>query len=138
MSSTIKVEDPFDRPPVPVGKFALFNYGFRPFFFFAGLFGAVSILFWVGLYAGHMDLNLTSSDALWHAHEMLFGYTTAAIAGFFLTVIPSLPNIRMVGGIQAKRYQISWRGNTASIPRRGSAHWTVCRKPVSILHNNNH
>jgi len=89
MSPTVKVEDPFEKPTDSVGKFALFNYGFRPFFFFAGLFGCMSILVWVGLYAGHMKMDLTSPAVLWHAHEMLFGYTAAAIAGFFLTVIPN-------------------------------------------------
>jgi len=89
MPTLINVEDPSAQRPAPPGGFALFNFGFRPFFFFAALFAVLSILVWVGLYAGHVDLNLTSPIGLWHAHEMLFGYTTAAIAGFFLTVVPN-------------------------------------------------
>jgi uncharacterized protein involved in response to NO len=27
--------------------------------------------------------------AAWHAHEMLFGYSSAALAGFLLTAIPN-------------------------------------------------
>lgn len=89
MPATINIEDPSTPPPAPIKGFALFNYGFRPFFFFAALFAVLSIIVWVGLYAGHVDLNLSSPMVLWHAHEMIFGYTTAAIAGFFLTVVPN-------------------------------------------------
>lgn len=86
---TIQIEDPFAKGPQPSSNFALFNYGFRPFFFLAGLFGALSVPLWVGIFAGHVDLPLVSSVMLWHSHEMLFGYTSAAIAGFFLTVVPN-------------------------------------------------
>lgn len=89
MPAPINVEDPSVQPPAPSAGFALFNLGFRPLFFFAALFAVLSIAIWVGLYAGHVDLNLTSPIGLWHAHEMLFGYTAAAIAGFFLTVVPN-------------------------------------------------
>ena len=89
MPATINVEDPSATPPAPVGGFALFNYGFRPFFFFTALFAVLSGVVWVGMYAGHVDLNLSSSPVMWHAHEMIFGFTAAAIAGFFLTVVPN-------------------------------------------------
>lgn len=86
---TVRIEDPFAQPPAPVGGFALFNYGFRPFFFFAGLFAVVSVGVWLLLFTGHADLGLQDMPARWHAHEMLFGYTMAAVAGFFLTVVPN-------------------------------------------------
>jgi len=86
---TIQIEDPFAKRPQPTSSFALFNYGFRPFFLLAGLFGALSVPLWVGVFAGHMDLGLVASPMLWHGHEMVFGYTTAALAGFFLTVVPN-------------------------------------------------
>lgn len=88
-SPTIKIEDPFVERPQPVSQFALFNYGFRPFFFLAGLFGALSVPLWVVVYGGQVDLALQASPLLWHGHEMLFGYAAAAIAGFFLTVVPN-------------------------------------------------
>lgn len=90
---TLHIEDPFARPPMPpsgfLGGFALFNYGFRPFFFLAGLFAVLSVGMWVLLYSGHAALGLEVAPARWHAHEMLFGYTMAAVAGFFLTVVPN-------------------------------------------------
>lgn len=88
MAPTVRIEDPFAQQPGPASGFALFNYGFRPFFLLAGLYGVVSVLAWLWLYdGGDWSLKMASRD--WHAHEMLFGYSTAAIAGFFLTVVPN-------------------------------------------------
>lgn len=81
MAPTVKIDDPFDQPPVTTG-FALFNYGFRPFFLLAGLMGALALGLWVVLFGGYADLDLQVDPALWHGHEMLFGYTTAALAAF--------------------------------------------------------
>lgn len=94
ISPSIRIEDPAAQKPEAPSGFALFNYGFRPFFFLAGLFAVVSVLVWVGLYAGHVELNLVASPALWHGHEMVFGYTAAAIAGFFLTVVPNWTKVK--------------------------------------------
>ncbi|OOY29489.1 short-chain dehydrogenase [Thioclava sp. L04-15] len=73
----------------------LFGEGFRVFFLAAGIWALVSILVW-GLYlgihaAGGMlwDLPFTMAPHLWHGHEMIFGYGTAAMAGFFLTAVPN-------------------------------------------------
>ncbi|MCW8916891.1 MAG: NnrS family protein [Magnetovibrio sp.] len=105
---TIQIEDPFAKPPVPNSSFVLFNYGFRPFFLFAGLFGALSVPLWVGLFAGHMDMNLIASPALWHGHEMIFGYATAAIAGFFLTVVPNWTSAKVSKGPVLIGLSILW------------------------------
>jgi len=108
MAPTARIEEPIDQPPEPATGFSLFKYGFRPFFFFAGLFGVLSILVWVGVYAGHMGLNLTSPAMLWHAHEMLWGYSAAAIAGFFLTVVPNWTNANAQKGPMLKVLVALW------------------------------
>lgn len=95
---TIKIEDPFADRPQPASNFALFNYGFRPFFFLAGLFAVISVPMWVGLFAGHLDMALVANPVLWHGHEMLFGFATAAIAGFFLTVVPNWTKVKATRG----------------------------------------
>lgn len=86
---TVRIEDPFAQPATPVGSFALFNLGFRVFFFAAGLFAVVGVGIWLLMYTGQIDLDLTDAPARWHAHEMIFGFTMAAVAGFFLTVVPN-------------------------------------------------
>lgn len=70
-------------------QISLFDYGFRPFFLGAGLAALLLVPWW----AAHLTLGVPLATdwpyALWHAHEMLFGFVCAAIAGFLLTAVPS-------------------------------------------------
>lgn len=67
---------------------ALFSYGFRPFFLAAGVFALVAVAGWTWfLHTG--DWSGAYPPHAWHAHEMLFGYVSAAIAGFLYTSIPN-------------------------------------------------
>lgn len=68
--------------PAPRG-FALFALGFRPLYLFAGAYAALSVPLWALQFAG----VLPGANMLWHAHEMLFGYAFAVIAGFLLTAV---------------------------------------------------
>jgi uncharacterized protein involved in response to NO len=67
-------------------RIALWQLGFRPFYFLASLFAALSIPLWVLQYAGYLPLPYVNGP-LWHGYEMLLGYTTAVIAGFLLTAV---------------------------------------------------
>ncbi len=49
----------------------------------AGVYAALSMPLWALQYLGW----LPGADPLWHAHEMLFGYAFAVIAGFLLTAV---------------------------------------------------
>lgn len=64
----------------------LLEHGYRAFFMLAGIFAVVSMAVWAAWIA--LDAAFTL-PLHWHAHEMIFGYATAAIAGFFLTAVPS-------------------------------------------------
>jgi len=66
--------------------FALWNLGFRPFFLLASIFSALSIVLWAAQFSGWLPAAYMRSG-VWHAHEMLFGFTTAVIAGFLLTAV---------------------------------------------------
>ncbi|NMM43098.1 NnrS family protein [Rhodospirillaceae bacterium KN72] len=68
---------------------AVFSYGFRPFFLGAGLWAAVSMVLWVPLLSGHIDIPTAFDPVSWHAHEFLFGYLGAVLAGFLLTAVPN-------------------------------------------------
>ena len=63
--------------------------GFRPFFLAAGIWSAVAMALWLGGLAGAVVLPTAFDPAVWHAHEMLFGFVAAVIAGFLLTAIPN-------------------------------------------------
>lgn len=67
---------------------ALFSFGFRPFFLFGALWAAIAPALWVAALAGVDPLHLQLSME-WHAHEMLFGYAGAIVAGFLTTSIPN-------------------------------------------------
>ncbi|RFA29997.1 short-chain dehydrogenase [Alkalilimnicola ehrlichii] len=65
----------------------LLAYPFRPFFLLTGVYAAVSIVAWLGFLYGGWPLPLGGHAVYWHAHEMLFGFIAAAIAGFLLTAM---------------------------------------------------
>ena len=71
--------------PPPRG-FALWNLGFRPFYLLASIFSALSVLLWTAQVSGALPAAYLQG-AVWHGHEMLFGFTTAVIAGFLLTAV---------------------------------------------------
>jgi len=69
---------------------ALFRHGFRPFFLAAGLSAVILLVIWLLLLARLLELpGAVFAPAHWHAHEMIFGTLTAAVAGFLLTAIPN-------------------------------------------------
>jgi uncharacterized protein involved in response to NO len=66
-------------------RFAVLRVGFRPFYLLAAIFAAFSVPLWAVQYAGW--LNASPRGPLWHAHEMLFGFTMAVVAGFLFTAV---------------------------------------------------
>lgn len=65
----------------------LFARGFRPFFAVASLFAVVAVPLWVASLTGGPTPRGLLTGAVWHGHEMLYGFTTAVIAGFLLTAV---------------------------------------------------
>ncbi|MEX0350820.1 MAG: NnrS family protein [Paracoccaceae bacterium] len=76
----------------------IFGEGFRVFFLSAGLYGLFAGLVWgLRLALPYLDQSYSMTPPMWHAHEMIFGYATAALGGFFLTAVPNwtgAPNAR--------------------------------------------
>jgi len=64
-------------------------YGFRPFFLGAGIWAITAMGLWIGALAAGIPIGGSYGGPAWHAHEMLFGYTSATLAGFLLTAIPN-------------------------------------------------
>lgn len=85
-----------------------FAYGFRPFFLAAGWYAVIAVGVWLWLYSiGSWPFgNLPAFQ--WHAHEMLFGLVTAAIAGFMLTAVPSWTGDRGFAGRPLILLAILW------------------------------
>ncbi|MBD9496774.1 NnrS family protein [Ensifer sp. ENS01] len=67
----------------------LFSYGFRPFFLAAALWAIGAMALWIAALILGLDLAGDYGAAHWHAHEMLFGFSSAVLGGFLLTAIPN-------------------------------------------------
>jgi len=79
--------------------YALFRLGFRPFFLVASVFAAISMMIWMAEFVFSIKLISDSiSPVYWHAHEMIYGYTLAIIAGFLLTAVRNWTNIQTLHG----------------------------------------
>ncbi|WP_290813368.1 NnrS family protein, partial [Ferrovibrio sp.] len=60
--------------------------GFRPFYLAGAASAVILLTLWLATLGGHLTLPVP--DALgWHAHEMLFGFAAAIIAGFLFTAV---------------------------------------------------
>lgn len=68
---------------------ALLTYGFRPFFLFGALHAALMVALWVPWHLGVIALPSAFPPVVWHAHELLFGFVPAIVAGFLLTAVPN-------------------------------------------------
>ena len=80
-------------------KLALFNLGFRPFFLGASIFAVVSMAAWMLVYFSYVSVSVENiSISQWHAHEMLYGYGMAVVAGFLLTAVKNWTGIPTVFG----------------------------------------
>ncbi|ATE62704.1 NnrS family protein [Thauera sinica] len=63
--------------------------GFRPFFLAAAVYGAVLLPLWLGYLGAGLALPaVPGGPVVWHAHELMFGFGLAAVAGFVLTAVP--------------------------------------------------
>ena len=49
----------------------------------------MAVPLWLGAYAEGLGLPTKLATPIWHAHEMVFGYAAATVAGFLLTAIPN-------------------------------------------------
>lgn len=74
-----------ERAPASVSQ--LFSYPFRIFFLSMTVLAIIAIPLWVLEVTGTVRLPLAMPGLFWHQHEMLFGFLSAAIAGFLLTAV---------------------------------------------------
>jgi uncharacterized protein involved in response to NO len=76
----------------------VFASGFRPTFLAAGVAAVVLVPLWVLVWGFGWSLSTGWPPTMWHAHEMVFGFIAAAIAGFLLTAVPSWTGQRGFAG----------------------------------------
>jgi uncharacterized protein involved in response to NO len=74
--------EPAARP-----RLALSAKGFRPFFLLAAVFAVGIVPLWLAFVAGEARPSSYLEPTTWHAHEMIFGFAAAVLAGFLLTAV---------------------------------------------------
>ena len=94
---------------------ALLSAGFRPFFLGAAVWGAIAIPLWLAVFAGAQDLPSALPPLAWHAHEMVFGYGAAVVAGFMLTAIPNWTGRMPLQGMPLLGLVLLWLAGRAAV-----------------------
>jgi uncharacterized protein involved in response to NO len=120
--------------PPAVQRFALFSYGFRPFFLLAGLYAALAVPAWIWIYAHNAAPFGALPPHFWHGHEMLYGFAGAAIAGFLLTAVPSWTQSRGFGGLPVILLTLLWLGARIFVALLGDAPmWLIAVVELSFF-----
>lgn len=94
---------------------ALLRQGFRPFFLGAGVWAVVAMMLWISAIQGYVAIPTLFDPIGWHAHEMLFGFVVAAIAGFLLTAIPNWTGRMPLQGLPLAALVAAWLAGRAAV-----------------------
>ena len=97
--------------PLPAAAAGLWLCPFRPFFLCAAIHALLAIAWWVGSLAGLLPMpDLPGGPIVWHAHEMLFGFAAASIAGFLLTAVAEFTGTAPVARRSVQQLLGLWLG----------------------------
>ncbi len=112
----------------------VWRQAFRPLFLGATVFSVFAIGIW-GLYlSGALELTLYGGPVFWHAHEMMFGFGGAVIAGFLLTAVQSWTGIRATHGKPLLLIFVVWLLARIGMFAGSSAYgWLIALIDVSFL-----
>jgi uncharacterized protein involved in response to NO len=89
--------------------------GFRPFFLLAVVFAPVALAQWLWVLQGGVLPAVAGGAAQWHAHEMIFGYTFAVIAGFLLTAARRWTGLETARGGWLLALAVAWVAGRAAM-----------------------
>ncbi len=133
------------KPSFAAVDHPLWICGFRPFFLATALSGAACIAIW-GLFlgAGLPLPAVAGGPFVLHAHEMIFGFGLAAVAGFVLTAIPEFTGsasvaprpVRLLAGLWLLGRAAFWSSGTLGAPAlavSGLAHLGLVAGLVILL-----
>ncbi|TSD84646.1 NnrS family protein [Mycobacterium sp. KBS0706] len=94
---------------------ALLSSGFRPFFLGAATWAAIGVALWLPFYTGEIAISTAFTPVDWHAHEMIYGYGSAVVAGFLLTAIPNWTGRLPVAGWPLAGLAALWAAGRAAV-----------------------
>ena len=109
----------------PQGGPALLSYGFRPFFLGGALYALAAMLVWLPQYTGALSLPGVFAPLVWHAHEMIFGFIPAVIAGFLMTAVPNWTGRMPLQGAPLLALALIWLAGRLAIALSGVIGWAA-------------
>lgn len=87
----------------------LWSVGFRPFFLAAAVFAILNMAIWLAVYRLGLSLALEGwTPTQWHAHEMIYGFSMAVIAGFLLTAAQNWTGFNTLRGRALAALWLLW------------------------------
>jgi uncharacterized protein involved in response to NO len=111
---------------------AFLSAGFRPFFLLTALHGLTAMTFWLVWLGIHLlngmigELSIGMPPHLWHGHEMLFGFLTAAAGGFLLTAVPNWTGTAPISGRPLAVLVLAWLAGRVAI-------WASAVLPTAVV-----
>jgi uncharacterized protein involved in response to NO len=113
---------------------ALFALGFRPFFLLALAAAALLIAPWMLAHRGALVFDTYYGALPWHAHEMIFGYTAAVVAGFLLTAVGRWTGRETARGGMLASLALLWlAGRSAPYLPQALPAWTIAALDLAFL-----
>lgn len=97
-----------------------FDRAFRSFFLGGAIYAVISMMVWWAIYP-NVGATLSSVNIItWHAHEMVFGYALATVAGFLITAVLNWSKMETASGWKLAVIFLLWAaariGYLADIP----------------------
>ena len=83
----------------PSSPHPILNLSFRLFFSAGAIFAVITMTLWIFVFTGRTAIDAQTLNPLyWHAHEMIYGYALAIVAGFLLTAVKTWTGVMMPYG----------------------------------------
>ena len=94
----------------------LWTSPFRPFYLLGALYALALAPGWLGAWLGLWNAPAGALPlALWHGHEMLFGFAAAIVIGITLTALPSWPGTAEVRGARLALLVALWAAGRVAL-----------------------
>src|SRR5690606_18967013 len=81
---------------------------FRPFFLLGAIWAVLGLALWLAALAGLAEVGGPYGAVAWHAHEMIYGFAAAVLAGFLLTAVPGWTMQPKLGPVGLAGLAASW------------------------------
>jgi uncharacterized protein involved in response to NO len=81
----------------------------------AALYAAFAMVAWIGALSGGWTIPSAFGPVEWHAHEFLWGYLSAVVAGFMLTAVPNWTGRLPIVGVPLAALWSSWMLGRAAV-----------------------